>query len=281
MSLVVLGEVGVFGGGQRGAEVASNSGKVMGGAARPGESGVRVVWLKVGGQRWKVVIVVVGLTAVMLRGFLEVLVLRVMGVRPFVVIDGIVGTKDGFVLVVVDHHAADHTAHAFPHHLLLARVGRRLLGEDCAARSWQRVLKALRWGRDNWDWGQSLGKERGGCIGALLGGHGFGWLSLLCLVWIKTCPLALFSPSQARCTEATLWVNIPIPGPIIYHGNALRWRGASIAAWGHFSGSSCLSGSGREKGTANSLPGCVVVSIGALPVQLPVLGRRCLWVTTL
>lgn len=279
MSLVVLREVGVFGGGERGSEMPSNSRVAMRRGARPGVSVVWFIWVGVRGVLKKVVIVVVGLIVVMLRGFLVVLVLRVRRGRPFVLVDGIVRRKDGFVLMVVDHHAADHTAHCVSNHLLLACAELRLLGYYCTACSWQRVLKALRWGRDNRDRGESLCKESRGCIGALLGGHVLGLLRLLGLVWIKSCHLVLFSPSQGWCTEAPkllrapLWVTIIIPDPIIYHLNEGRLQRAAIAAWGHFSSSSCLSRKGRVVGTGNPLLRRVMISVRVLLVKLPVVSR--------
>lgn len=220
MSLVVLREVRVFGGGERGSEMPSYSGVVVWGGARPGLSGIGFIWVKVRAVLKKVVIVVVGLV-VMLRGFLVVGVLRVRRECPFVVVDRIIGMKDGFVLMVVDHHAADHTADCVSRHLFLARVELRLLRYYCTACSWQSVLKALRWGRDNRDRGESLCKESRGCVGALLAGHAFGLLSLLCLVRIKSCRLVLFSPSWGTSTEAPkllrapLRVTVIIPAPII------------------------------------------------------------------
>lgn len=287
MSLVVLREEGVFGGGQWGSEMPSNSRVVMRSGARPGMSGICFIWVKVRVVLKKVVTVVVGLVVVLLRGFLIVLVLRVRRGCPFVVIDGITGMKDGFVLMVVDHHAADHTAHRLSNHLLLARVELWLLGCYCTAYSRQGVLEALRWGRDNRDRGEILCKESRGRIGALLRGHVCGLLRLLRLVWVKSCRLALFSPSQGWCTEAPkllrapFWVTIIIPAPIIYHVSRLHCQCATIAAWGHFSRSSCESRNGRVMGTSNSLLRCVVISIRVLPVKLPILSHGWLGVTAL
>lgn len=133
MSLVVLREVGVFRGGERGSEMPSHSGVVVRSSARPGLSGIGFIWVEVRAVLKKVVIVVVGLVAVMLRGFLVVGVLRVRRECPFVVVDRITGMKDGFVLMVVDHHAADHTADCVSRHLFLARVELRLLRYYCTA----------------------------------------------------------------------------------------------------------------------------------------------------
>lgn len=269
MPLVVLREVGVFGGGERGSEMPSNSGVVMWSGGQPRVFGVCFIWVTVRVVLKKVVIVVVGLVVVVLGGFLIVLLLRV---SPLVVIDRLVGMKHGFVLMVVDHHAADHTADCVSYGLFLACVELRLLG-GCTACSWQRVLKGLRGGRDNWDRGESLCKKSRGCIGALLGGHAFGLLSLLCLVWIKSCRLVLFSPSQGWCSEAPRWVTIIKPAPIIYHLNGLHGQCATVAASGHFSRSSCGSRNGRETGTSKSLLRCVMVRIRGLSVKLPVLSH--------
>lgn len=128
MPLVVMREVWVFGGGERGSEMPSNSRVVMRGRAWPGVSVIWLIWVKVGVILEEVVTVVVGLIVVMIRGVRIVLVLRVRRVSPFVVIDGIVGVKDGFVLVVVDHHAADHAAGPVADQLVRAGVERWVLG---------------------------------------------------------------------------------------------------------------------------------------------------------
>lgn len=107
MALVVVGEVGVFGGGGRGREVPPNSGVAVWGRARPGVSVIRLVRVEVRLLLEEAVVVGVGLVVVTLR---VVLVLGAGGGRPPVVVDGVVGAKDGLVLMVVDHHAADHAA---------------------------------------------------------------------------------------------------------------------------------------------------------------------------
>lgn len=129
MPLVVMGEVGVVGGGERGSEMPSNSGVAMWGRAWPGVSVVRLLWVEVRLLVKEVVVVGVGLVVVMLRGLRVVLVLGARRGRPAVVIDGIVGVEDGLVLMVVDHHAADHAADSVAHQLLGAGVQRWLLGE--------------------------------------------------------------------------------------------------------------------------------------------------------
>lgn len=126
MPLVVMREVWVFGGGERGSEMPSNSRVVMWSRAWPGVSVIWLIWVKVRVILEEVVTVVVGLIVVTIRGILIVLVLRV---SPFVVIDGIVRVKDGFVLVVVDHHAADHTAGPVADQLVRAGVERWVLGD--------------------------------------------------------------------------------------------------------------------------------------------------------
>lgn len=289
MSLVVLREVGVFGGGERGSEMPPYSGVEVWSGARPGVSGIGFIWGEVRAVLKKVVIVVVGLGGVMLRAFLVVGVLRGRGERrPFAVVDRIIGMKDGFVLMVVDHHAADHTADGVGSHLFLARAELRLLRYYCTACSWQRGLKALRWGRDNRDRGETLGKESRSCVGALLGGHVVRLLSLLGLVWIKSCRLVLLRPSRGWCAEAPkllgapLRVTIIIPAPIIQHLNGLPCQRATIAAWGHFSCSSCPSRNGGVMGAGGALLlRSLVIGIRVLAVKLPVQSRRWLRVTVL
>lgn len=122
MPLVVMGEVGVFGGGEGGSEMPPNSRVAMRRRAWPGVSVIWLVWVEVRLLLEEVVVVGVGLVVVTLRG------LGAGRGRPVVVVDGVVGAKDGLVLMVVHHHAADHTAHSVSHHLLGAGVQRRLLG---------------------------------------------------------------------------------------------------------------------------------------------------------
>lgn len=279
MPLVVVGEVGVFGGGEGGREMPSNPRVAMWRRAWPGVSVIWLIGVEVGLLLKEVVVVGVGLIVVMLGGLRVALVLGARRGRPFVVVDGIVGVKDGLVLVVVDHHAADHAADPVAHHLVRAGVQRGLRGYECAACSRQRVFKDPRRGRDNRDRGETLCKESRGSMEALLGGHVFGLLTLLCLVGIKSCCLVLLSPSQGWCTEAPeqlrapLWVTIIIPATLIYHLNGLHWLRASVAAGGHFSRSSCLSRNGRVMADSNSPLGPVVVSVRLVPVKLPVLTR--------
>lgn len=126
--LVVMGEVGVFGGGEGGREVPPNSRVAMRRRAWPGVSVIWLIWVEVRLLLKEVVVVGVGLVVVMPRGLRVVLVLGARRGRPVVVIDGAVGVKDGLVLVVVDHHAADHTADSVAHHLVGAGLQRWLLG---------------------------------------------------------------------------------------------------------------------------------------------------------
>lgn len=222
----------------------SGSRVAMRSGARSGVSGIRLLRVEVRVVLEKVVAVVVGLAAVGLGGFLVVLRLRGRGGCPVVVVDGVAGAEDGFVLVVVDHHAADHAAHGVSHHLLLARVELRLLGDYCTACSRQRLLEALRWGRNNGDGGESLGEESGGCVGARQGGH--VWVR----VRVRSRRLGLFSPSQGWRVEAPellrapLWVTIVVPGPVVDRLSGLRRQCAAIAAGGHFGRSSRGSGEG-------------------------------------
>lgn len=128
MPLVVMGEVGVFGGGERGSEMPSNSRVAMWRRAWPGVSVIGLIWVEVRLLLKEVVVVGVGLIVVMRRGLRVVLVLGARRGRPRVVIDGIIGVKDGLVLMVVDHHAADHAADSVSQHLFAAGVQRWLLG---------------------------------------------------------------------------------------------------------------------------------------------------------
>lgn len=224
----------------------SNSGVVVGSGARPGVSGIRrLVGVKVRVVLEKVVVVVVGLVVERLGGFLVVLLLRVRRRGgPLLLVDGVVGVKDGFVLMVVDHHPADHAARRLSDPLLRACVElRRLRGYYRPAGSRHWVLKALRWGRDHWNGGQRLAKESRGSGGALLGGHVCGLLRRLCRVRVASCRQVLLGPSQSCCTEAPellrapLWVTVVIPAPITPHLRGLHRLRTSIGARGRVSSS--------------------------------------------
>lgn len=127
MPLVVVGEVGVFGGGEGGREMPSDSRVAVWRGARR-VSVIGLIWVEVRLLWEEVVVVGVGLVVVMLGGLRVVLALGAGGGRPLAVVDGAIGAKDGLVLMVVDHHAADHTAHPVSHHLVGAGVQRGLLG---------------------------------------------------------------------------------------------------------------------------------------------------------
>lgn len=145
--------------------------------------------------------------------------------------------KHGFVLMVMDHHPTDHTVNSGPH-LFCVCVELWLLGHHSSAGHRMSVFKDLRRGWNIWDRGESVSKETRRCTGSLLGGHCMRLLSLLCLVWIKSWCVALFSPSGCFCIVVSklqrvpLWVSVIIPASITHHLKGITCLCVTSTTWG-------------------------------------------------